>query len=56
LGVLRVKKGKVKEGRRRKGKEGIKEENLSPCLGVEKPTKKDIWGLCDDFCILPFFP
>jgi hypothetical protein len=24
-------------------------------LGVEKPTRNEIGGLCDDFTILPFF-
>ena len=42
-------KGKVKEGRGRKGREKIKERNPPPCLEVEKPTRKDtlqqIWDL-----------
>jgi hypothetical protein len=42
LGVLRGRKGKVKEGRERKGREGIKGGNPSPCLGVEKPTRNNI--------------
>ena len=54
--VLRGRKGKVKAGKGRKGREGIKEGNPSPCLGVEKPTRKDIGGLCNDFTILPIFP
>jgi hypothetical protein len=44
LGVLRGRKGKVKEGKGRKGREGRKEGNPSPCLGVEKPTRKEIEG------------
>jgi hypothetical protein len=42
LGVLRGRKGNVKEESGRKGREGIKEGNHSTCLGVEKPTRKDI--------------
>jgi hypothetical protein len=42
LRVLRGRKGKVKEGKGRKGREGRKEENYSPCLEVEKPTRKRI--------------
>jgi hypothetical protein len=42
LGVLKGKKRKVKEGKGRKGREGRKEENSSPCLEVEKPTRKRI--------------
>jgi hypothetical protein len=55
LRVLRGRKGKVKEVRGRKGREGIKGGNPAPCLGVEKLTRNDIGGLCDDFTILPFF-
>jgi hypothetical protein len=55
LGVLRGRKINVKEGRGRKGREERKEGNSSPCLGVEKPTKKEIEDLCDNFTILRFF-
>jgi hypothetical protein len=48
-------KGNVKEGKGRKGREGKKEGNSSPCLGVEKPTRNEIEGLCDNFTILLFF-
>jgi hypothetical protein len=46
LRVLRGRKGKVKERKGRKGREGRKERNPSPCLGVEKPTRKEIESLC----------
>jgi hypothetical protein len=38
-----------------KEREGRKEENYSPCLGVEKSIKNEIGDLCDNFTILPFF-
>jgi hypothetical protein len=37
LRVLRGRKGNVREGKGRKVREGRKEGNPSPCLGVEKP-------------------
>jgi hypothetical protein len=55
LGVLKGKKRKVKEGKGRKGREGRKEGNPSPCLRVEKSTRNEIDGLCDNFTILSFF-
>jgi hypothetical protein len=55
LGVLRGRKGKIKEGKGRKGRERRKEGNYSPYLGVEKPTSKEIESLCDNFTILHFF-
>jgi hypothetical protein len=55
LGVLSGRKEKVKEGKERKGREERKEGNTFPCLGVEKPTRKEIEGLYDNFTILPFF-
>jgi hypothetical protein len=55
LGVLRGMKGNVKEGKGRRGREGRKEGNPFSCLGVEKPTRKEIEDLCDNFTILPFF-
>jgi len=51
---LRERRGKAKEGKGRKGREGIKEGKPSPCLGVKNQQGKEE-GLCYNFTILPFF-
>jgi len=43
LRVLRERKGKAKEGRGRKGREGRKEGKPSPCLGVKETNKERRW-------------
>jgi hypothetical protein len=48
-------KGKVKEEKGRKGREGRKEGNHSPYLGVEKPTKNELGAYMIILLFCPFF-